>query len=277
MGLVRCEQGDLQGENTLQILKDIGANIPSEADSESLRQLASKHMSTRHLKVWHDHAAVAGHGHFLVMIAAIYDPAFYYTNEEMAQRGMHIDVQSAVEQPELYILARSGSSEIEQAMFSQYRFSCLKELDQTLSTPQGNNITDKLRFFHGDHPAQQFEVGHNQGGHYPCVMCKAKAKADRFDDLTYCNRSDLLTLRDHRDFVLAGTAWKNGTQRPFEGLNLTSLQRELKARGVPVIGKGRPQLIADLEELRAGMATFPALTATEPETPLESYNLTTMK
>ena len=102
-------------------------------------------------------------------------------------------------------------------------------------------------------------------------MCKAKA--DRFDDLTYCNRSDLLTLRDHRDFVLAGTAWKNGTQRPSEGLNLTSLQRELKARGVPVIGKHRPHFIADLEELRAGIATFPVLTATEPETPLESYNL----
>ena len=73
--------------------------------------------------------------------------------------------------------------------------------------------------------------------------------------------------------MLAGTAWKNATQRPFEGLNLTSLQRELKARDVPVMEKRRPQLIADLEELRAGIATFPALTATEPETPLESYNL----
>ena len=32
---------------------------------------------------WHDHSTVGGHGHFLVLTSCIFDPAFYYTSEEM--------------------------------------------------------------------------------------------------------------------------------------------------------------------------------------------------
>ena len=43
-----------------------------------------KHFSrTRHLKIWHDHSSIAGFGYLLVLISVVYDPAFYYTPEEM--------------------------------------------------------------------------------------------------------------------------------------------------------------------------------------------------
>lgn len=59
---------------------------------------------TRHLKVWHDHADVASHGHFLVLVSAIFDPAIYYTTNEMKQKGVSIDVETEVERPHLYYL-----------------------------------------------------------------------------------------------------------------------------------------------------------------------------
>ena len=50
-------------------------------------------MSTRHFKIWHDHSSIAGHSHLLVMIAAIYDPAFYLTSEEV---GSNMDIPTIV-------------------------------------------------------------------------------------------------------------------------------------------------------------------------------------
>ena len=54
-----------------------------------------------------------GHIHYLVQ--SIYDPAFFYTPEEMKTRGYgDFDVPAIVEKPNLYILGRCDSSEIEQ-------------------------------------------------------------------------------------------------------------------------------------------------------------------
>ena len=65
----------------------------------------------------HDHSEIANHGHLLVVISAIYDPAFYYTNSEMEEKGVLINVESVVERPYLYIFARSLSSLDDQAQF----------------------------------------------------------------------------------------------------------------------------------------------------------------
>ena len=50
----------------------------------------------------------------MVLVACIYDPAFYYTPQELANKGINIDVISTVEKPQIHILAQSGSSDIEQ-------------------------------------------------------------------------------------------------------------------------------------------------------------------
>ena len=84
-------------------------------------------MTTRYLKVWHDDGPVSN-GHLLVMVAAIYDEAFYYTRKEMAERGYSLDVPSIVEQPQIHIFLKCGSSELEQAAIAKYRIPCLKEM-----------------------------------------------------------------------------------------------------------------------------------------------------
>lgn len=66
------------------------------------------------------------------MVAAIYDEAFYYTRQEMADKGYSLDVPSIVEQPQIHILLKCGSSELEQVATSEYRIPCLKEMGHPL-------------------------------------------------------------------------------------------------------------------------------------------------
>ena len=124
MGIVR-ENGDayfasLTHDKVKQRLEEL--NISSESDDTVVN--ASR---TRHIKIWHDHSSIANLGYLLVMVSLIYDPAFFYTRQE---------------------------------------------------------ITDIVRFFHGDGPAAQFEAGNKQGGHYCCVGCGAHS--GRFSDIAYC-------------------------------------------------------------------------------------------
>ena len=227
---------------------------------------------TRHLKIWHDHGPIAGHGHLLVMVACIYyDEQFYYTNEEMKTKGVTIDVPTYVERPAIHILARSTSTLEDQAKFCEFRLSCIKEVHLNIATPKQHAIRDIVRFFHGDRPAQQFEAGHNQGGNYPCTMCKAKAEC--FDDITYCNRSDIVSLADRQQFVLTGKTWKDERLKPYDKLSIATLRKELHYRGQDTGNKRRPELQRDFEKIRAGISTFPALLLPQPESTLTELNL----
>ena len=79
-------------------------------ETEGLTKMRKKLKSlerTRHLIVWHDHSTVANHGHLMFMISVLYDPAFHITTEEYKEKtGKNIDIQEAVEQPQVYIIAR---------------------------------------------------------------------------------------------------------------------------------------------------------------------------
>lgn len=174
---------------------------------EVLREKLKQMSRQRFLKVWHDHATVAGHGHFLVLLSCVYDPAFYYTPAEMkTMTGVEVDVPTLVETPEIHILGRSGSSLNEQAQFSKTRRECLEDLSISLQTATGITINDICRFFHGDGPAAQFETGHNIGGNYSCAGCGAKSSC--FDDLAYCYRCPKPSLAERQQFVLQGKVWK---------------------------------------------------------------------
>lgn len=60
----------------------------SNLTADELRQKLKEVNRKRLLKLWHDHSEIAGHSHLLVLVAAVYDPAFYYTSEEMQCKGM---------------------------------------------------------------------------------------------------------------------------------------------------------------------------------------------
>ena len=76
------------------------------------------------------------------------------------------NLQQQVEEPDLYLLAVSSYSGSDQFGLILGRLDCLLELSEPLCTSSGIQISDTLRFFLGDHPAQQFERGTQQGGRY---------------------------------------------------------------------------------------------------------------
>lgn len=95
---------------------------------------------------------------------SVYDEALYYTNKEMKAKGKgDIDVQSVVERPQVYILGRCGSSEVDQLAYINTRKACLQSMNIKITTSNGVEITDVMRFFHGDGPEQQFEAGEQKG------------------------------------------------------------------------------------------------------------------
>ena len=118
-------------------------------DTEPALRQRLKQVSRQHFfKVWDDHATIAGHGHFLVLMSCIYDPAFYYTSDEMkALKGIDIDVPT-LQSPEIHILGRSGSSLDNQAEFNTTRNQFLQDLSVSLKTTSGVPVQDICQFFH---------------------------------------------------------------------------------------------------------------------------------
>ena len=104
----------------------------------------------RYLKIWHDHAAIAGRGHFMVLVSCLYDPAFYYTPQELTKKGNNVDVISIVEKPEIHLLAQSGSSDAEKMLYNEPRSESLMDIDIPVLTSTDYPVTDTVRFFHGD-------------------------------------------------------------------------------------------------------------------------------
>ena len=70
----------------------------------------------------------------------------------MLGRGKQIDVPTKTEEPQMYLLARSSSSDGEQALYDEDRFFDLLTLKDVITTPEGIEIKDAFRFFHGDSP-----------------------------------------------------------------------------------------------------------------------------
>ena len=52
------------------------------------------------------------------------------------------------EKPQVYIVARSWSCDIEQLAYIETRLCCLQHLQRNLSTTHGKEIEDITRFFH---------------------------------------------------------------------------------------------------------------------------------
>ena len=129
-----------------------------------------------------------------VMVSCLYDPALFYTNQEYHEKtGETVDIQQEVESPELYLIARSSSSDLdrvvknpgflektqptrvfwgilkfnlvdrtldlEQLCYVDTRVECLLELAEKITTSYGIPRTDVMWFFNGDSPARQFECG----------------------------------------------------------------------------------------------------------------------
>ena len=123
----------------------------------------------RHIMIWHDHDTLFGHGYIFITVKVLYDPAVFYTQEEVANQfpNMH-NIQAIIEKPEIYMSGVSSCSHEEQAALLNDRISCLKTMGTPVTSPKGITVFDTLRYFSGDVPARNFERGAQQGGNIRC-------------------------------------------------------------------------------------------------------------
>ena len=81
------------------------------------------------------------------------------------------------------------------------------------------------------------------------------------------------SLQERLEFLLQGVAWKKIKTRSLDKLLASDLKKELILRGASITGKKKPALEKDFDELRAGIANFPALLQQNPNVTLQSLNL----
>ena len=93
---------DLSRHQILTRLTELGVSYNS---SDDIQQKIKDVSRTRHIKVWHDHSSIANHGYRLVLVSVIYDPAFFYSREEMKKlKGVDIDVVAIAQKPQCIFL-----------------------------------------------------------------------------------------------------------------------------------------------------------------------------
>eukprot|EP00731_Ephydatia_muelleri_P007038 Em0003g1286a len=132
-------------------------------------------------------------------------------------------------------------------------------------------IHDVLRFFTGDHPAQQFERGTQVGGVYKCGGCgrKSTMMADQAHSLRCKTRS----LGDIQTLVVQGVLGKvPGALKPLyiPDLPVNDIRKVTVARG---IGKNRATLQKELQEILQRVQRVPSLLLLQPDESLTNLNL----
>ena len=197
-----------------------------------MREKLKKLQRTRTFIIWHDASTIANHGHVIMMVNVLYDPAVHLTDNEYKEKyGQTLNVQAEIERPELYIIGRFRAND-EQLGYIDSRIVCLKGLEHNL-TVNGIDIKDVMRFSHGDGPAAQFESGQQKGGNFFCSCCGIFA--DRIAELDHALNCPYLTLEDKRTKILSGAVSGNKTmlykRKPLDRLTKTELLDELVSRG----------------------------------------------
>ena len=170
--------------------------------SDQLYATIRKVQRTRTLVLWHDHGVLLGLGCILMTIHIAYDPAVFYTPQEYKERfGKPVEMQSIIERPELYILAAGSSSSEDQAALIRDRLDCLHDLPVPITATNGVCVEDKLTFFIGDHPAQQYERGTQHGGTYKCACA---CKQSMFEDFAHTVHCEWWSLYDIQKIATSG-------------------------------------------------------------------------
>ena len=94
-------------------------------------------------------------------------------------------------------------------------------------------IADKMRMFHGDGPASQFEIRNSKGGDYFCCCCDVPSFY--MHDFVRCGYAEYVTLKGRMERVNQGTWGRRksiDTLHPFADLNKVELKQELNSRNV---------------------------------------------
>ena len=243
-------------------------------NEEEMKERLKVMERTRHLMVWHDLSTVANHFHLVFMATCLYDQATFYTGSEYEViTGRKVNIQSLVEAPSLYLVARSSSRDQDQLCYVETRLECLQELSKPISMASGTPVADRMRFFHGDSPSRQYEAGQQKGGGFYCALCGANAQ--RVYELDYVFRCPHVSLEDRQQLILRGPCGKANSiaksNKPLQGLTKQNLIRELNARSI-YDGEKKRELEEILKTELHGVQRVPALLFPNPSENLESIN-----
>ena len=277
LGLVRTKSDsyydNLSFEEVTSRLKCLGEY--KDETLEVMRKRLKMFERTRHFMLWQDNSTILNNGHILLMVTMLYDHAFFHTSQEMAQAGHPaLDVQAEVEKPHLYIMGRCGSSDADHLCYIETRKQCLSDLGTNIKTSEGIEILDKMRFFHGDGPEQQFESGEQSGGNAGCAACKSDAR--KYPIIDYNMRQPVMSLADRQKKVMEGPAGRqqrNGGIKPFKNMSHAELQRECTERGLEFSDGKRPELERVLKEELGGIQRVPAMLVNDQHKDLADINL----
>ena len=103
----------------------------------------------RNFVVWGDHSSILNSGYMLYTAKVIFSETIFYTDEEyFVKFGRKLNIQSVVEQPEIYIVAKCADTIAEKLAYIDVRREDLKEMEVPLVI---NNVVleDTMRFFQG--------------------------------------------------------------------------------------------------------------------------------
>ena len=165
-----------------------------------LRNVIKQFQRTRSLVMWHDHGTILGLGCIILTVHVAYDSAVFYTQAEYdAKHGKSPSIQSLVERPVIHLMAAGSSSVEDQLALLQERLDCLDDLSTVITSSSNIAITDTLRFFIGDHPAQQFERGTQHGGYFKCCGCGVQS--NMIGDLAHTLQLPYRSLSDQQEIA----------------------------------------------------------------------------
>ena len=154
----------------------------------------------------------------------------------------------------MYIVARCHAND-KQLGYVETSMQCIEQLSVQLETSIGIKFTVILRFFKGDSPAVQFEVGNQTGGYYFCGACGIHAA--RVLDFDHVFRCPLQTYERNQVIVIAGKfGYFNSIRKkskPFENFTKQQLEEELVSRGEYYLdNKRKPELSETLTDILQG-------------------------
>ena len=156
--------------------------------------------------------------------------------------------------------------------FIPERVQCLGELSNIIYSSNGVPIVDIARFFVGDHPAQSFERGTQQGGNYKCGGCGIQSHM--IGDFAHAAHLRIRSFQAIQNLAINGKFGKQiGKVKPFKNLSVSELRQELSARGQFDVTKNKPELTNDLIKCLRGVQQVPTLLIANPEISLAQCHL----
>ena len=267
----------------IERLKTIHEYIPTD-DTKKMKDKLKAFERSRHLQTWHDGSTICNHGHILFTINVLYDPAIFYTSAEYKEiTGLEVNIQSIVEQPEIYIVGRCRAND-EQLGYNHTRIECLKDLRNKISLEEFDQqlhnmeLSDTMRLFHGDGCAMALESGNQSGGHYFCPSCNIHLH--QTDDIPSSYNQKFVSMANKQHKVLRGKYGKINSctfkkTLPFDKLSRQQIKDELTSRQVDFYGikDTKADLLPLLKDELAGIKRLPILLMPSPRTDLNQLGL----